>query len=202
MRSVSLCTSWAGFLLVLALLVGVAVPQTAVAQISVPGVTCTLVDGVTVCNQGSPPPQGVCVTSGGVQTCLASGGGTTSGPAPAPGLGKAAQSPTQSTGTGWLSRLTGWIAYAIQAVFTALITLLRDIVTYAIAAVLAIFSAAIDNIQAPTWLSQYSLGTMLGNTGSVMGFFMQQLNIGAALGLVGAGYAFRLLRKFVTLFQW
>jgi hypothetical protein len=61
---------------------------------------------------------------------------------------------------------------------------------------------AISAIPVPDFIANNSMGSLLGQTGPIVGFFMTELNIGQALTLVGAGYAFRLLRKFLTLFQW
>lgn len=108
----------------------------------------------------------------------------------------------QSTGTGWLDKITDWIAGAVHTVFKALVDLLRDVIVWLFEAVLSLFAAMISAIKPPSFLSNYSMGSILGRSGSIAEFFMAQLQIPAALGLIAAGYAFRLLRKFLTLFQW
>lgn len=60
----------------------------------------------------------------------------------------------------------------------------------------------LNPIPVPPFLTNYSMSSILGGTGSIVGFFMSELNIGPSLALIGAGYVFRLLRKFLTLFQW
>lgn len=177
-----------------------------------PGFTCSMVNGVNVCTDNQTTnsnPGGVnCVTdeASGSRVCYSpSSGQTTGGGGTGPlgtGLGGSAGQPTQSSSSGWLSKLTGWIAYAINAVFTAVIQLLKDLVTFVLAVVLSVVEMAISAIPVPDFIQNYSMGSLLGQTGPVVGFFMTQLNIGPALGLIGAGYAFRLLRKFLTLFQW
>ncbi|THD06473.1 hypothetical protein B1991_12955 [Rhodanobacter lindaniclasticus] len=86
--------------------------------------------------------------------------------------------------------------------FAAFAAFLKDLVTYILAAVLGIVALAISSIPVPDWIANNSMGSLLGQTGSIVGFFMVQLKIPAALSLIGAGYAFRLVRKFATLFQW
>lgn len=172
---------------------------------TVPGVTCSVQNGVYVCTDGSGGSTGtVCVTSEtGQQACTnvggSSGGSTFS---LGTGLGATHSRPNVAASSGWLSKLTGWFAYAISSIVQAIFSFLKDLVTYVIAVVLSLVTAAINAIKVPDWLSQYSLSNLLGQTGTVAGYFMSELNIGVGLGLIGAGYAFRLLRKFVTLFQW
>lgn len=118
------------------------------------------------------------------------------------GFGTVNHSPQQSTGTGWLSRLTGWIAYAINAVFDAFATFLRDLVINIFSNLLQLVLLIVQAIPVPSFLTNYSMNSILGGTGPIVGFFMSQLNIGPSLGLIAAGYVFRLIRKFLTLFQW
>jgi hypothetical protein len=171
-----------------------------------PGITCSTVDGIYVCTDSSIGPTGsTCVVDNvkGTQTCL-TGGTTTTGELRnlGRGLGTVTSLPAQSGGTGWLSRITGWFAYAIHTVFAAVVQVLKDLVTYVLSVVLSVFASAVASIPVPTWLSQYSMGSLLGSAGPIAGYFMTMLQIPAGLGLVGAGYTFRLLRKFLTLFQW
>lgn len=167
---------------------------------------CSSVGGILVCGDGSTGSEGsVCITSGDEQSCLTGGGGFSVGSsrgALGSGLGKVLGTPSQTTGTGWLSRITGWLSYALNSLFSAIAQFFKDLVTYSLAVVLGVFALAVTSIPVPDWIAGNSLGSMLGQTGAVVGFFMVQLQIPAALGLIGAGYAFRLIRKFATLFQW
>lgn len=168
--------------------------------------SCSMVSGVYTC-VSAPGGGPYCITDENGQTSCVDGSGnnTTSSSgtgALGRGLGSITSSPVVAAGTGWLSKLTGWIAYAINTVFKAVIGLLRDLVTYVLGVVFDLVSTAINAIGVPSWISNFSLGSLLGQTGSIVGFFMVQLQIPAGLGLIGLGYAFRLLRKFLTLFQW
>lgn len=182
------------------------VPRVAHAQLP-PGVTCQTVNGVYMCTDAGSNSGSTCITDDdtGQQDCITPGGGTSSSGgtgALGQGLGSVPSAPAQHAGTGWLSKLTGWIAYAIQTVFTALITLLKDLVTFVLGVVLGLIKSAIASIGVPSWLTQYSMGSVLSQAGSTVGFFMSELQIPLALTLIGLGYTFRLLRKFLTLFQW
>lgn len=175
--------------------------------------TCNMVNGVYVCGDGSGGSNGsICITNTttGVTACCdsngASCGGSSSGGSSGlnlgGGLGHLLDLPAPAPGSGWLSKLTYWIAYAIHVVFAAFVGVLKDLVTFIVGCVLALASTAINAIGTPSWISQYSLGNTLGQTGGVVLFFMGSLQIPLALSLVGLGYVFRLIRKFLTLFQW
>lgn len=171
------------------------------------GVTCSVVNGIYTCTDGSVGSSGnVCVTdtATGLQSCTYVGGssGQTQTAQLGDGLGSVQSLPNAAPSTGWLSRLTWWIAYALRQVVVALMTFLRDLVTFVFVVIFGIISSAIAQIGVPSWLSQYSLGSILGQTGQVLGFFLVQLRVPEGFALIGSGYAFRLLRKFLTLFQW
>ncbi|MGC1548997.1 MAG: hypothetical protein WA777_10750 [Rhodanobacter sp.] len=174
---------------------------------TIPGVTCGMIGGIETCTDNSISNTGTtCVTgSDGSQSCLNNSSGTTASTTLSnlgKGLGSVPTAPSNGQSSGWLSQLTWWISNAIQTVFTALITLLRDLVTFVLGVVLSLVAGAISAIGVPSWISQYSLGSLLGQTGAVAGFFMSEFQVPAGLGLLGLGYAFRLVRKFLTLFQW
>lgn len=204
LRSISLAA-----LLILAVFLGVgslAYSPQAHADGTIPA-GCTLLKGVIVCTDGAIGNQGnTCIT---VQnspeiSCIDSGGNITQGVQTllGKGLGVIKGVPAQTTGTGWLSRITGWLSYALNTLFAAIAQLAKDLVTYVIGAVLGLVANAIASIQVPSWITNNSMGTLLSQAGPVAGFFMAKLQIPAALGIIGLGYAFRLLRKFLTLFQW
>lgn len=183
------------------------VPTVAYAQSSVPSVTCSMQQGVYVCDDGSTGPSGpVCIveTATGNQVCLTNGGGSSSSVVGklGKGLGQVRDLPSQMMGTGWLSKLTGWIANVVHTFFVAIVQLLKDLVTYVLSTILDLIADAISSITPPAFLTNYSMGNLLGQAGPIVGFFLVQLRVGEGLALVGAGYAFRLLRKFLTLFQW
>jgi hypothetical protein len=193
------------FLFVVSLLVSLPVvfPRVAHADGIVPP-GCSLIQNVIVCG-GSATSGDTCITdvATGQQQCLSPSGapGAVSSIG-GHGIGGVPGLPAQTTSTGWLSRLTGWFAYALNVFFVALVTLLKDLVTYLLYVILYVVQAAINAIGTPSWLSQYSMGSILGNAGPIVGFFISQLQVGTALGLIGLGYVFRLTRKFLTLFQW
>jgi hypothetical protein len=103
---------------------------------------------------------------------------------------------------GWLDDLTGWFKGIFQALWNALVDFLHDMVIFVVHGVLDLALAIFNAIPVPAFITNNGLGTLLGQTGSTLQWFMGQFKIGDALGLIAAGYAFRLLRKLLTLGQW
>lgn len=165
---------------------------------------CNVVNGVYVCSDGSIGSTGTnCVSdSDGNQACVNGSGSVTNSTALGNGLGVVANAATSAAGSGWLSKLTHWGSSSITTFFAGLAGLLKDLVMYLIAQVLALVAVVVAAIPVPDWLTGNSLGTLLGQTGAITGYFMSVLNVPAGLALLGGGYTFRLLRKFLTLFQW
>lgn len=168
---------------------------------------CSMVDGNYVCSDTSSGPTGnTCITNNdtGQVSCIdMSGGGSDNGGLTlGGGLGSLLNMPEPAPSSGWLSKLTWWFSYALNTFFRALVGLLKDLVTYVLSAILSLVVMAVNAIGVPSWLKDYSLGNTLGQTGAVTLFFMSQLQVPIALGLIGGGYTFRLVRKALTLFQW
>jgi hypothetical protein len=103
---------------------------------------------------------------------------------------------------GWLDDLTGWLAQLLKDLFHAGEDLLKDLLIKLIENTLAAWLYVLDSIPVPDFIAQYSLGTLLGAAGPQIGWIMGTFRIGEGLLLLGAGFAFRLTRKALTLGQW
>lgn len=103
---------------------------------------------------------------------------------------------------GWLTDLTNWLAEQIAAFFNALESLLTDLLVMWLEQTCTMVLWVLDHIPLPDWVSTYSLCNLLAQTGPTVTWALDTFRVGEALGLVAAGYGFRLLRKVVTLFQW
>jgi hypothetical protein len=90
----------------------------------------------------------------------------------------------------------------MSSFFGSLMAFLRDLIVGAVAAILSLFALMVSAIPVPDFIKTYSLGTLLSAAGPDVGWFLNTLKIAQGLAIVGSGYAFRLLRKFLTLFQW
>lgn len=103
---------------------------------------------------------------------------------------------------GWLTELTDWIRGQVERIWDAVASFFKDVVIFVFESALDLVAIIVDAIPVPDFLGQYNLGTMLGSTGPTVLWVMGEFRIGEALGIIAAGYGFRILRKFLTLFQW
>lgn len=103
---------------------------------------------------------------------------------------------------GWLTDFTNWLLEAFRAIFAEFMQFVVDLFFVWLSYVLAMWLFVISQIPPPSFLSTYNLGQILGPAGPTVGWFMVTFRVGEGLTIIGAAYAFRLTRKFVTLFQW
>lgn len=101
-----------------------------------------------------------------------------------------------------LEKITNWFKEQFAAMWEALAAMLHDLVLWFVGAVFDISASMIEMLPAPDFMTGMSIGQMMGQAGPVVGWLANVLQIPAALGVFGAAYAFRILRKFLTLFQW
>jgi hypothetical protein len=100
-----------------------------------------------------------------------------------------------------LKDFTDWLLKLIAKLFVAVWDFTTDIFVSILGAVLDAFTALIAMIPMPAWLTG-GLGQTFGSMDSGVVYVVTQCGIPAALAILGAGYAFRILRKIFTLFQW
>lgn len=125
---------------------------------------------------------------------------------------------------GWMSSLTEWIKNQFEELgdsvgnalqdlidwfgetYTELTNFFRELAHDALYATLeALFSVVVqlaNSIPVPDFLQQYNLDAILGEGGPWVAFVFGNLGFGSCLAVIAAGWAFRLLRKVVTLGQW
>ncbi|MFM9928355.1 hypothetical protein VLK31_35675 [Variovorax sp. H27-G14] len=100
-----------------------------------------------------------------------------------------------------LADFTAWLLKLIAKLFTAVWDFVTDLFISILGTVLDAFTALIALIPIPGWLSG-GLASTFGAMDPGIIYVVSQCGIPAALLIVGGGYAFRMLRKFFTLFQW
>ncbi|URL60170.1 hypothetical protein IM816_08870 [Luteibacter flocculans] len=218
MRSVSLFTSLV--VLVLALLVA---PGRAHAQSNStgtpPGVECHLDEhGEQVCTGTSNGSGYECHTESngervctgtnngngyscttkptGELVCIGNGSGGGNGGSGGNGGGSSGGKP------GFVTKITSWASGAFSSFGSSIVALVKDAVVWFVSAVLGVFAAAVAAIPVPDFVKQYSLGALLSHAGPDVGWFLNMFKVAEGMTVIGAGYAFRLLRKLLTLFQW
>lgn len=103
---------------------------------------------------------------------------------------------------GWLRDLTEWLLRIVREVWGELMEFFEDAILTVIEAWLAMVIMQWSHIPVPDFLDGYTLCNLLSSAGPTVGWAMTTFRVGEALGLIAAGYVFRLIRKFATLFQW
>ncbi|WP_247539178.1 DUF2523 domain-containing protein [Ralstonia pseudosolanacearum] len=101
-----------------------------------------------------------------------------------------------------ISAFAAWLLKAFVAVFAALWSIVEDLCIDVLDLLLNGLTTVLGALPAPSFLTGVSLQSMFGQLGGDVLFFLGAFNIGQGIALLGAGFAFRLLRKVVTLFQW
>jgi len=100
-----------------------------------------------------------------------------------------------------LTDFTTWLFTLVTQVFTAAWQFLQDTFIAAFGLVVNAFASLLAAIPVPAFISG-GMATMFSGMDSGVLFMVSACGVPAALAIVGAGYAFRLTRKFLTLFQW
>lgn len=95
-----------------------------------------------------------------------------------------------------------WLFDLVKGFIEACVDFLKDLFIWALDGVLGAIGAIIAAIPVPDFLTQYSLGVLFNQMHPVLAFFGSQLHIAQGLGIVAAGFAFRMTRKVLTFFQW
>lgn len=103
---------------------------------------------------------------------------------------------------GWLERLTNWLKDTLTALWDAFKDFMGDFAVTVVGMVLDVAALCIEAIQVPDFVMAYSLSSLLGQGGEWIAWLITTFKIGTGLTLLGAGWAFRLLRKLFTLGQW
>lgn len=105
-------------------------------------------------------------------------------------------------GAGWFGDLTKWFLKIFKQIWDAFVAFVKDIFMFFLDLIMQVVVWVVSQIPVPDWLQNYSIGNFLGSAGPTIGWVVSELKIGQGLTIIAAGYAFRLLRKFLTLFQW
>jgi len=105
-------------------------------------------------------------------------------------------------GVGPVAAITTWAKDQITSLWADFADYMTDLQTDFIELVLSFVKAIVYLIPAPDFLSQFSFCAMLNAAGPWTAFVVAQLRIGEAIALLTAALIFRLVRVFLTVFQW
>jgi hypothetical protein len=100
-----------------------------------------------------------------------------------------------------LKQFTDWLWSLVVAVFGAMWDFVQDAVVAVLDGLVGAFVYIVSIIPVPAWLSGGLGGVWSGMDGGII-WVATQCGVPQAMAIIGAGYAFRLTRKFFTLFQW
>lgn len=100
-----------------------------------------------------------------------------------------------------LNDLTQWLADLVKRAFGALFDLVNDAAVSIVTAFLHALAALIASIPVPDFLSAGLASLWAGLSPGIV-YLASAAGVPQALALIGSGFAFRLLRKVFTLFQW
>lgn len=100
-----------------------------------------------------------------------------------------------------LTEFTSWLFSLVVDAFNAAWTFISDVLINFLGLVANGFATLVSAIPVPSFISN-GLGTSWAGMDSGVLYVVSQCGVPAALAVIGAGYAFRLTRKFLTLFQW
>lgn len=103
---------------------------------------------------------------------------------------------------GWLSDFTDWLIEQIEAVWDAVVEFCHDMLIFAVEAVVEFALALVNMIPVPDFIQGMSMGAMLSGLPPGVLWFMGVLRFSECMAILGAGVAFRLIRKAITLGQW
>ena len=101
-----------------------------------------------------------------------------------------------------MSDFVNWLLGLVKSLFLALWDLIADVFIAVFGWLLDIVAYIINHIPVPDFLSAYSIQILFQPIHPTILYFAQFFNFPMCFGLISAGVAFRLTRKFLTLFQW
>ncbi len=105
----------------------------------------------------------------------------------------------------WLStkidNMLDWLGAAFLSLLTGLLDFLKDIVVWVLDGILSALVALIELIPVPGFMSGGLTGLFSALPQSLV-YLLVETGLVAGLAVVGAGVAFNLTRKIVTLGQW
>lgn len=98
--------------------------------------------------------------------------------------------------------LISWLAELIKSVWQAFVDFLSDIWIDVADIVLQAIAGLIVSIPVPSFLSNYSIGQIIGYMPSDVLYFVGLMHMGEGFALISGAVAFRMVRKVITVFQW
>lgn len=102
----------------------------------------------------------------------------------------------------WLTDLKNYLRDLAHDALQTVFQFYHDMGLKLVRQFLDLIAELVNSVPAPDWMAEYSLGALLSHVSPVLGYFVDRMRIGAALGIIGLGYTFRITRKILTALQW
>lgn len=104
--------------------------------------------------------------------------------------------------SGWLSGLTNWFKELATNLWESFADFMLDFVTLVATNALLMWSTILEYMPVPEFLVNLNICGVLQEAGPTAGWLIGTLQIPAGFALIAGAIVFRLLRVFLTLFQW
>lgn len=101
-----------------------------------------------------------------------------------------------------ISAFASWLLSIVGKAFLALWDLLTDLCVGVADLFFTALAALVVSIPAPDFLTSHGLQSALSQMSGDVLYFLGVFNVGPGIAMLGSAFAFRMLRKVVTLFQW
>ncbi|WP_442784007.1 hypothetical protein [Collimonas fungivorans] len=101
-----------------------------------------------------------------------------------------------------IAKFTAWYLDLCIRILKAIGGVLYDFVITVLDAVVGVLGAAVSSIPVPSFLSTYSIGNIINMMPDYVLYYVSHFRIGESMAIIGAGFAFRMTRKILTLGQW
>ncbi|WP_369929339.1 hypothetical protein [Xanthomonas sp. NCPPB 2632] len=98
--------------------------------------------------------------------------------------------------------MTDWFSQTTSRIWNSVTGFFKDLPAMVVGTFLGLFASLLEAIPIPDFVKSFSLSSILSAAGPQLGYFMTVFKFPEGFAAIGSGYAFRLLRKFLTLFQW
>lgn len=103
---------------------------------------------------------------------------------------------------GPVADLTNWLREAINDVWSAFVTFTKDMLVFAVESVLDLVATMVEALPSPDFLQTTSICGVLANAGPWATWAIGTFKIAEGFALIAGSVVFRLLRVFLTAFQW
>lgn len=101
-----------------------------------------------------------------------------------------------------LEKLTNWLREQLLSVWDAFFRFMQDLFLFWLEHQLAMVLWMINHIPSPQFLSQHSLGSLLGSAGPTVAWAIGIFKVGEAATIISGAMVFYVLRRILTIGIW